>query len=175
MDCFFAMDNVVYINNNYYFISLYNNWIYTLDSNLRIRKFIHVPFEYSHGCMEYGKIYAYKNKLFVLPNYAQNIAVVDIEANSISYIELDELYGGIKYFMAVQKAEFLYLIPCERKDILIVNMLTETCEKVSIRVAKDVEDKATAWGNVIAEKDSILFAKVYEKEFIRFYYNSKSV
>lgn len=175
MDCFFAMDNVVCVNNNYFFISLYNNWIYTLDSDLQIKKYIHVPFEYPHGCMEYGKIYVYQNKLFVLPNYAQKIAVVDIDENCISYIELDELYGGIKYFMAVQREEFLYLIPCESKDILIVNMLTEVCEKVVIRVAKEAEDKAIAWGNVIAEPDGFLLAKVYEKEFVRFHYDNKSV
>lgn len=175
MDCVFAMDNVVCVNNNCYFMSLYNNWIYTLNSDLQVRKFIHIPFEYSHGCMEYGKIYANKNKLFVLPNYAQKIAVVDIDEKRISYIELDELYGGIKYFMAVQKADFLYLIPCESKDILIVNMLTETFEKVDVRVAKEAEDKAIAWGNVIAEPDSILLAKVYEKELVRFHYDSKSI
>lgn len=169
MDCFYVMDNVLNVDNDYYFVSLYNNWIYRIDGNtFQIEKYVQIPFERLQGYMEYSKMYYYDEKFFILPWFSSKIAVFDINNNVFRYIQMDKEIIGLRYFMAVPRGELLYLIPCESKDILVINMCTEKVEEsIPIAISKENVDKVVSWCNIIYEKDGIIIPQVYDNRLIK--------
>lgn len=177
MECFYAMDNVLKMGEEYYFVSLYNNCIYKiLDNNLNVKKIAQIPFRFGQGYMEYSKLYYWNKKFFILPWFSDRIAIYNVERNSYSYIRLNEKCKGLRYLKAFQKNELLYLIPCENKDIVIINMEKEVVvERINIVVSKKNEDRVISWGEIGYDIDSIVIPQVYDNKLIGFNYIEKKI
>lgn len=177
MECFYVMDNVLKIKEEYYFISLYNNCIYEiLDDDLTVKKVAQIPFRFGQGYMEYSKLYYWNGKFFILPWFSDRIAIYNMEGKSYSYIQLNDDCKGLRYLKAFQRNELLYLIPCENKDIVIINMEEEiVVDRISIVVSKENEDKVISWCEVGYDINSIVIPQVYDKRLISFNYIEKKI
>lgn len=170
MKCFHAMDNVIKVADGYIFVSLYNNRIYKIfDENLHVKPISQIPFSYENIYMEYSKVYEWNNKLFVLPWFSDSIAIYDICDDSYRFIKLDGEFRGLRYLKAYQKQEYLYLIPCENKDIVIFNMQTEKIiDRLPVKVSKENEKKVIAWCEICCDEDSLIIPQVYDNKLIKF-------
>ena len=177
MKCFYAMDNVLRMDDSYLFVSLYNNRIYRiLDENLSVESVSQIPFSFNNGYMEYSKIYAWNNKLFILPWFSDSIAIYDISKNVYRFIKLNEECRGLRYLKAYQDNERLFLIPCENKDIAIVDMRTEKIEEnVKIRVKKENEKKVIAWCEICGDEENITIPQVYDGGLIKYNYKKNQI
>lgn len=173
----YSMDNIANANGIYYFVSLYDNGVYRIEPDgVTIRKVMKIPFGYSMGCMEYSKTYYYNNKLFVLPWYAKSIAICDLITCEIRFIDILETCSGLPYLCGVQKGELLYLIPCENKDILIINMFSEKIEE-SIALDFVENNKSTgviAWGSVSYDESNIYIPQFCDDSIIKFSFRNRT-
>ena len=174
MKCFYAMDNIVNIDNHYYFCSLYNNCLYRFDSNFVIEEYARLPYEYQQGYMEYSKIYYYDGKIVILPWLAQNIIVFDVETKEHRYVKLEENCRGLRYYMAVQKKNMFYLIPCESDHLAIFDIYKEKIVE-RIKMPGKEQDKALSWCNVSYNGDVITIPQVYDNKQILFDTNTHSL
>lgn len=84
-----AMDNIVEYNGILWFLALGDNDIYRMGYGSSEAAFVkRIPLDGSAdgNCLQYGKIYIYQNKIFVIPWTAGSIAVYDMGKDEIRYI-----------------------------------------------------------------------------------------
>lgn len=167
----FAMDNTVEYEGNYYFLAMEDNSIYKMDPNsFEVQLVVRIPFEEKAIDLEYSKIYIYNGKIFVLPWCADNIVVYDMGNQQMRYIDLG-ISGthGLNYLKAIQQEKLLVLIPCEGKDIIVIDMNKEDIDlkfEIEERSEKQSEDvPVIAWGNAY-EKDGKIYFTHYYKDLI---------
>ena len=83
----------------------------------------------------YTGIYKWKNKIFLVPSWARELAVYNVENKNIEKIPLRYIqrYGGKSLFAkAYAKGKILYCIPCCYECILKINMETNQVEYIAI-------------------------------------------
>lgn len=172
MKSIYAMDNVIECDEGYFFVSLYNNGIYRInDDNLNVERISQIPFRFKDGCMEYSKIYAWNHKFCILPWFSDKIAIFDRAKDEYRFIKLNEFCRGLRYLKAYQDKEKLYLIPCENKDILVIDLDSEKIvESIEIQVKNENREKVIAWCEICIDENTITIPQVYESRLIKYNY-----
>ena len=177
MKCMYCMDNIASANGEYYFVSILDNWIYRIEADgITLSRVMKIPFSNLEAYMEYSKLYYYKNKLFVLPWLAQKIAICDLLTHEVRYIHFKKKCLGLAYLCGVQKNEMLYLVPCEHKDILIINMHSERIEdSINLEHIDNIcTEKVTAWGSVAFDDNYIYIPQLKGSGIVRFSFKNRN-
>ncbi len=162
-----AMDNIVEYKGKLWFLAMGDNDIYSMEQDSLEAVFVkRIPLDKKKigDCPQYGKIYIYNDKIFVIPWIADNIAVYDMEMDEIRYIAYEdrEPNCGMAFLEGIIKENKLYIIPCSSNYFLIIDMDREEMEKIPILNESEKEGTiAYAWGSIFVEKSKILFTALF--------------
>ncbi len=165
-----AMDNVIEINGDSYFLSYMDNYINRVDT-LYVERLHRIPFQNPSGELEYSKIYHYRGKIFALPWFANDIAICNLEDGKISYIKIpDRNTEGLQYFEALQNEEFLYLFPCGNDDILVIDMeKEEIVKRIDIqKLVKKSKTEVYCWGCICMESNNVIAPLMCNNRLLKF-------
>lgn len=173
--CSLAMDNIIEYQGEWWFLALKDNGLYKMHKNtLEASLITRIPYDGMEQVQEYGKIYIYKDKVFVLPWGAKKIAVYDIQKKELRYLEFgaEEIYQGMKFLKGIIRENRLYLVPCSFSKLLYIDMDQETVHIVADLLSPAYSFSPVvhnlAWGEVFDEGDWIFFTELEENKVIHF-------
>lgn len=168
----YAMDNVIELGQEYFFLSFKDNYINKLNcKSLQVERIMRIPLYENSKELEYSKMYIYKKKAFVLPWFADDIAVCNLESGNVGYIKVSERgTTGLQYLEAIQLENLLYLVPCGNSDILIIDMEEEVVIKqVSVsELLLKTKDEIYSWGGIFIDNENIIMPLMYSKQLLKY-------
>lgn len=155
-----AMDNIVEYRGEWWFLALKDNGIYRMNKEtFEAALVVRIPWDDHSWMPQYGKIYIYKNKIFIIPWVPIKIAVYNMEAQRLYYLDYEKetVNRGMVFCEGIIDGNKLYLIPCAYENILCINMDSEEIEYIRLDEALHEKRKKHlyAWGGVFFDKKTI--------------------
>ncbi len=120
----------------------------------------------------YGKIIAKNNKIFVMPEWNVPIAVYDIKADSIEYIEYKidskKIVGKI-FSSIISSDEFIYFFPYAYDYILKLNSYTGEMTYISLgeKSVNNCEYERISWDCCSEFDDCVLFTSLQSQKVMK--------
>jgi len=155
-----AMDNIVEFQGEWWFLALKDNGLYRMNKDtFEATLVVRIPWDECEGAVQYGKIYCYKSKIFIIPWAPIKIAVYDLEIQSLYYIdyERETTNRGMVFCEGVKNRNKLYLIPCAYENILCLDMETEQISYIRLDEALREKGKQHlyAWGSIFIDGETV--------------------
>ena len=168
-----AMYNMVEYKGEWYFFAFKDNCIYKMNrTSFAIKKVVRIPLDEKMGGAfpQYGKIYIYHKKAFLIPWMTNRIVIYDFAQEKIRYIEYGQRDNrGEPFWDGVILGNALFLIPCAYESILKIDLITEEVSYLELDLDKGtpIEKRNYAWGSIYVDKTKIYFTKLLDNKILQ--------
>ncbi|MCX4377820.1 MAG: hypothetical protein OSJ61_16835 [Lachnospiraceae bacterium] len=173
-----VMFDAVFIDDEYWFVSVKDNILYKMDLSTYKVQYIHWLSHSSETDLRlaYTKLFHYKNKIILIPCLSKYIAVYDMRVNKVKHVEsgLPARRDGDYFNGGVALGEILFLIPCRYNRIVAFNMETEKVEEnkcIELSTDERKYEATFSVGGVVQEDENVIFTgfstnKIYKVNLV---------
>ncbi len=153
--CIAAAEAIGYYNDKFYFVPYFERNLYAMNEDFGGLEYL-TTLEDDWSEALYQGIVGYKQRVILVPRCAGRIAIYDMIARQVNYLEFGEYrtdhYSLFSSFHVVGNT--LFLIPLDFDSIILVDLDTDEVNRIEIR---PTDEKRLICGGQSCRKDEIIY------------------